>query len=619
MYSIKLWLSACLLAACSIVPASAQQVPASINSNAVVPPVSRFSGVLTDGHGKAQSGVVGVTFALYKDSEGGAPLWVETQNLHPDQLGHYTVTLGSTTTQGLPSELFASGEARWLGVQPQGQAEKARVLLMSVPYALKAMDAETLGGKPASAFLQASAGQNAPGAAITGSGQANHMTRWLSASKLGSSDIVETNGNVGIGTTAPASKLDVNGTTDVRSTLTLFPNGNSPALAVSGSAFSIASTGLLTFASGQTFSGVPSLSSANTFTAAQTITTTGNAALSLTNGNTNNGDTIAILNNSFNGLHTEGGTYGVFANNAVIGVYGQTKTGVSGVYGDNQADANYSSGVYGKADGKTKFDLGVFGYSASNDGYGIYGLSQQVGGLGTFDPAGVWGDSNAGNGVMGTSKQQEGIVGITNDSINQFNPAGYFNNSNTNPFDLVLETFGENVGGSCVIDNSGDLSCTGSKSAVVPVDQNSRMVALYAIESPKNWFEDFGSGQLSNGSTTIRLERVFSQTVDLDVNYHVYLTPNGDCKGLYITRKTPTSFEVHELGRGTSNVGFDYRIVAERKGYENVRLADRTMQFKNASMKAKGLLKGPALPMQPPTLPAQKGVPAQSSSHVVKH
>jgi hypothetical protein len=29
---------------------------------------------------------------------------------------NYTVALGSTTAQGLPTELFASGEARWLGV-----------------------------------------------------------------------------------------------------------------------------------------------------------------------------------------------------------------------------------------------------------------------------------------------------------------------------------------------------------------------------------------------------------------------------------------------------------------------------------------------------------------------
>jgi hypothetical protein len=46
--------------------------------------------------------VVGLTFSLYRDSEGGAPLWMETQNVQPDSGGHYTVMLGSTTSQGLP-------------------------------------------------------------------------------------------------------------------------------------------------------------------------------------------------------------------------------------------------------------------------------------------------------------------------------------------------------------------------------------------------------------------------------------------------------------------------------------------------------------------------------------
>ena len=41
------------------------------------------------------------------------------------------------------------------------------------------------------------------------------------------------------------------------------------------------------------------------------------------------------------------------------------------------------------------------------------------------------------------------------------------------------------------------------------------------------------------------------------MEYHVFLTPNGDCKGLYIAAKTPTSFEVRELGGGTSSVRFD--------------------------------------------------------------
>ena len=107
MYHIKLWLSACLLAVLCIVTGSAQQMPTAVAS-AVVPPITKFSGILTDGSGKPQAGVIGVTFALYQESEGGAPLWVETQNVHPDQTGHYTVTLGSTTTQGLPSDLFAA-------------------------------------------------------------------------------------------------------------------------------------------------------------------------------------------------------------------------------------------------------------------------------------------------------------------------------------------------------------------------------------------------------------------------------------------------------------------------------------------------------------------------------
>lgn len=47
-----------------------------------------------------------------------------------------------------------------------------------------------------------------------------------------------------------------------------------------------------------------------------------------------------------------------------------------------------------------------------------------------------------------------------------------------------------------------------------------------------------------------------------------------------MSQKSPTSFEVHELGAGTSSVAFDYRIIAKRKNYENVRLADLTERYK---------------------------------------
>ncbi len=80
---------------------------------------------------------------------------METQNVTPDANGQYNVILGSTTATGLPDDLFSQQEQRWLGVQVQGEAEQARVLLVSVPYAFKAHEAETLGGMPASAFVKA--------------------------------------------------------------------------------------------------------------------------------------------------------------------------------------------------------------------------------------------------------------------------------------------------------------------------------------------------------------------------------------------------------------------------------------------------------------------------------
>ena len=59
----------------------------------------------------------------------------------------------------------------------------------------------------------------------------------------------------------------------------------------------------------------------------------------------------------------------------------------------------------------------------------------------------------------------------------------------------------------------------------------------------------------------------------------MFLTPNGDCKGLYVHQKTATSFEVRELGGGNSSVRFDYRVTALRKNYEKVRFADHSREF----------------------------------------
>jgi hypothetical protein len=265
----------------------ASSTPLSTNS-AVVPQLVKYSGVLTDVNGNPLTGVVGVTFALYQDSEGGTPLWTEIQNIQPAKGGHYSAILGSTSGTGLPQDVFVSGEARWLGVRVEGEAEAPRVLLVAVPYALKAGDAETIGGLPASAFMlangasgSAGAAKSAPAAAssvasknsappanpaVTGKGKLDYVPMWDATSDIVDSVIFQKSSEIGIGTTVPAATLDVNGKTDVRDTLTLFPKSTDNTLAVSGTTFNVSSLGKVTFVSGQTFPGAGTITGITTAT-----------------------------------------------------------------------------------------------------------------------------------------------------------------------------------------------------------------------------------------------------------------------------------------------------------------------------------------------------------------
>jgi hypothetical protein len=203
-------------------------------AQAVVPRLIKFSGALHDLAGKPITGPVDVTFSLYADESGGSPLWLETQTVQASGLGRYTVLLGAMTPTGVPMELFTAGEARWLGVQVSNLPEQPRVLLVSVPYAMKAGDAETLGGRPASAFQLADvSGDTSRTIARKGttntraSGQSTGKTKDAvsqaftatqnyipvmtdDAGSLGNSVMYQNNGNLGIGTTVPMYGLDVN-------------------------------------------------------------------------------------------------------------------------------------------------------------------------------------------------------------------------------------------------------------------------------------------------------------------------------------------------------------------------------------------------------------------------
>jgi hypothetical protein len=227
------------LSALPLAPAqTASTIPASMAATAV-PPLIQYSGVAKDADNKPLTGEVILSFLVFRDEEGGSPLWVESQSLTLDSAGHYQAQLGAASLNGLPLDLFASGEARWLEVQIAGQKPQARVLLVSVPYALKAADAATLGGLPPSAFAlvgEKGAATAAAASAITPDlasdvtttgGTSGYLPVFTGASTVVDSILFQSATGIGIGDVPNSSAvLDVNGKSIWRGNLNVSRTGN---------------------------------------------------------------------------------------------------------------------------------------------------------------------------------------------------------------------------------------------------------------------------------------------------------------------------------------------------------------------------------------------------------
>jgi len=318
----------------------------------------------------------------------------------------------------------------------------------------------------------------------------------------------------------------------------------------------------------------------------------GNVTLNLNTSALNSVYPQLAANNVFTGLQTINNTTVISGANT-SGVLQVTNTLTSGTAPGVNAttDSSGASALRGNAVATTGTSNGVFGNSASLDGYGVYGQSQGASGTQMLG-AGVWGDTGGSpksdslsSGVVGTANDLSGGSFFNSSGSDTTTPALYAYNGSSNGEALVFQAGNGLSGGICEIMNNGDLKCSGSLSGVVKADGGAKQVSVHAMLSPENWFEDFGSATLTNGVATVALDPTFTATVNTTIDYHVFLTPAGDCKGLYIGQKSANSFEVRELAGGKSNVAFDYRIVAKRAGYETQRLEDVTEHVRQMQQK----------------------------------
>jgi hypothetical protein len=282
---------------------------------------------------------------------------------------------------------------------------------------------------------------------------------------------------------------------------------------------------------------------------------------------------------------------GVYGQGTVAGVWGDNLSNGPGVFGRNTMTGG-GTGVYGLTgsvtnagvqgenteggpgvSGTSKGGTGVLG--TSTNAIGVWGVTA-TSGQGLANPAVAGSNDGGGAGLVGftTGPSSIGLGGATDVGIGAYGSSqtgiGLFGYSSTGIAINGISPGGGYAGyfsGSVFV--TGSLTAMGAKSAAVKTKGG--LSRVYSLESPESWFEDFGSGQLTGGVATVFLEPGFAGIVHTDA-YHVFLTPQGDCKGLYVSSKSGGSFSVHELQSGTSNTAFDYRVVAKRLDIEGARL-----------------------------------------------
>jgi hypothetical protein len=197
------------------------------------------------------------------------------------------------------------------------------------------------------------------------------------------------------------------------------------------------------------------------------------------------------------------------------------------------------------------------------------------------DAPAVEGYNGDGDGVLGTSGAHSGVHGIGPIGLHGETGAG----SSQNSVAVAAQNNGAGLGiqassngpwtatfyGNVWVGGQFYVTPAGGKHTVMPhPDGTDRL--LYCLESTEAWFEDFGRSQLANGTARVELDADYAAVIDTD-DYHVFLAPEGDSRGVFVTERNPAGFVVQEQQGGTSSSSFSYRIVARPRGAARKRLA----------------------------------------------
>lgn len=478
---------------------------------AAVDRLFRISGLLP---GTAPVGTAApVVLGIYDSEVGGAPLWQEVQTVPIGVGGLYTVLVGATSAEGVPPDVFATGEPRWLGITGQWPGAQAapRTLLTAVPYAVRAAragDADALGGLPASAYLRVrgsgtprgsadTAASSAPAAAdasrgtdpLVNAGTTGRIGKFVSGTDLGDSVMTESGGRIGVGTTTPLDTMSVR-FSDNSETMTGYAvqNLGNTSASYSGMLFHDQNGALGQF---QGFNNATHEYRINNIASSGSINFMLNSA--------------SLFRVTAAGTIADGG-----ANNAgLTGTTASPAFRVAGLAGINTHPSAQSLGVLGQATA-SPIGTGVNGIGAITGGY-FEAVGDPSGG---FTPAGLYGlaAGAAGTGVVGTGTSQgmhaeaTGLFGVglkakapslgdavdADGSVRQTRTAGGFVKALVTIDDSgnVMRCFSaHSAGASCGISVTPTVSSGSLNHADHVVDFNFRVEDRFAVLTTRDSFD----------------------------------------------------------------------------------------------------------------------------------